>query len=65
MDYDSGTGPHGRGWMISGGGDIPWKGKEGRSFFGTEWKISLSHWIGSWLGWDSVSGYNGMPWMYV
>ena len=65
MDCDHRTGPHGRSWTISGGGDIPWKGKEERCWFGTGWKISLSPWIGSWLAWDSVSGYNGMPWMWI
>ena len=34
MDCDHGTGPHGKSWTISGGGDIPWKGKEGRFWFG-------------------------------
>ena len=50
MDYGRGTGPRRRRWMISGVDDIPWKGKEGRCLFGTGWKISLSPWIGSWLG---------------
>ena len=65
MDYDSGTGPHGRSWTISGGGDIPWKGKEERCLFGIGWKISLSPWIGSWVEWDSVSGDSGMLWIFV
>ena len=64
MDCDRGTGPHGRGWTISGGGDILWKGKEERCLFGAGWKFCLSPWIGSWLAWDSVSGDNRMPWMY-
>ena len=49
MNYDRGTGPHGKSWTISGGGDIPWKGKGGKCWSGTGWKISLSPWIGSWL----------------
>ena len=49
MDYGRGTGPRGRGWMIRGDGNIPWKGKEERCLFGTGWKISSSPLIGSWL----------------
>ena len=53
MDCSCGIAPRERGWMISGGGDIPWKGKEGRQLFGIRWKISLSPWIGPWWRWDS------------
>ena len=65
MDYDCGTGPHGRSWTISRGGDIPRKGKEEKGLFRTRWKICLSPWRGSWLAWDSVSGYSGMQQVYV
>ena len=51
--------------MTSGGGGIPLKGKVGRWLFEVRWKISLSSWIGPWLGWDSVLGYNSMPWVYA
>ena len=49
MGCGRGTGPNGKSWTISGGGDIPWKGKEERYWFGTRWKISLLPWIGFWL----------------
>ena len=46
MDYGRGTGPRGKSWTIGGGGDIRWKGREGRFWLGTGWRISLLHWIG-------------------
>ena len=63
MAYDRGTGPRGRRWMITGGGGIPLKGKEGRCWFGTGWKTSLSLWTGPWWGWDSVLRCDDMLWM--
>ena len=65
MDCDHRTGPHGRRWMIRGGGDTPWKGKVGWWLFGTRWRISLSPWIGPWLGWGSMLESNRMPWVYA
>ena len=49
MDCAHGTGPHGKSWTISGGGDILWKEKEERCWFGIGWRISLSPWVGFWL----------------
>ena len=60
MGYGHGTRPRGKRWMISGSGDISWKGKVRGWSFGTGWRISLSPWIEPWLGWGSMSGYGNM-----